>query len=89
MNFLSTLLHRDTAHTPSHVGITLTDASYHYADGTGGLAPTSCTFAPGEGNVAIIGLNVASAAPSVFPMTEAIRPRSAVLKHWRLFARQL
>lgn len=57
MNFLSTLLHRDTDHTPSHVGITLTDASYHYADGTVGLAPTSCTFAPGEGNVAIIGLN--------------------------------
>lgn len=57
MNFLSTLLHRDTAHAPSHVGITLTDASYHYADGTVGLAPTSCTFAPGEGNVAIIGLN--------------------------------
>ncbi len=57
MNFLSTLLHRDTAHTPSQAGITLTDASYHYADGTVGLAPTSCTFAPGEGNVAIIGLN--------------------------------
>lgn len=57
MNFLSTLLHRDTPHAPSHVGITLADASYHYADGTVGLAPTSCTFAPGEGNVAIIGLN--------------------------------
>lgn len=57
MSFLSTLLHRDRPQVPTHVGITLTDASYHYADGTVGLASTNCTFAPGEGSVAIIGLN--------------------------------
>lgn len=74
MNFLSTLLHRGSPQAPGHVGITLTDASYHYADGSVGLAPTSCAFAPGEGNVAIIGLNGAGKSTLIRLLGAAATP---------------
>lgn len=81
MNLFSSLFARhDTPTHVDHATIDLHDVSYHYDHESIGLAPTTCHFATGTGNCAIIGLNGAGKSTLISLLGAQVLPSTGTIE---------